>query len=422
MKLITTRVPKRGLTLKYRHRVLGLLSVLLVITYLDRVCLAVAGPRMQSALHVGPVQWGWITGVFTISYAAFEIPSGFLGDRLGPRRLLTRIVLWWSLFTSLTGLVSSVNLLLLVRFCFGMGEAGAYPNTGIAIARWFPPSQRTSAWGFGTMSGQIGGAIAPLLVVPIQMRYGWRASFYVFGVAGVLWSIVWYWWFRDSPREMPGISAEELAETEPIPPAHHTLPLAQGIRSANLWGVMLMAAGYAYTLYFFQSWFPTYLVKGRGFSESGLLLASLPFIIGAAANIAGGFLSDALVRRLGLRWGRSGLGCAALAASAALMTAAMLTHARLPSLILLSFSYGFITLQQTSVLGICLDIGGSYSGAVTGAMNTAAFAAAFISSVAYGYIVKARGYDAPFIPMIALLAVGSIIWLRIDASRQVIAE
>jgi ACS family glucarate transporter-like MFS transporter len=397
-----------------------MLSLLLVITYLDRVCLAIAGPRMQTALHISPVQWGWITGVFTISYAAFEIPSGMLGDRLGPRRLLTRIVLWWSAFTALTGLTRSVNLLLLVRFCFGMGEAGAYPNAGIAISRWFPAKKRTPAWGIGAMASQLGGALAPFLVVPIQMRYGWRASFYVFGVAGVLWSITWYRWFRDSPAEMPGVSAEELAETEPIPTAHHGLPWSQGIRSFNLWGVMLMAGCYGYTLYFFQSWFPTYLVKGRGFSESGLLLASLPFLIGATANLCGGFLSDALVTRLGLCWGRRLLGCTSLAAAALLMTAATLTHNKLLALVLLSLSYGAITLQQPGVLGICLDIGGRYSGAVTGAMNTCTFTFAFISSVAYGYIVKARGYDAPFLPMIALLAIGALIWLRIDATRLVI--
>lgn len=162
--------------MKYRHRVLGLLSLLLVITYLDRVCLAIAGPRMQEALHIGPIAWGWVTGMFTLSYAAFEIPSGALGDRLGPRRVLTRIVVWWSVFTSLTGLVSNYNLLLLIRFCFGMGEAGAYPNAGVVISRWFPPLKRTSAWGIGMMSSQLGGALAPWLVVPLQMRYGWRVS------------------------------------------------------------------------------------------------------------------------------------------------------------------------------------------------------------------------------------------------------
>ena len=399
-----------------------MLSLLLIITYLDRVCLAIAGPRMQAALHIGPVAWGWVAGAFTISYAAFEIPSGVLGDRLGARRMLTRIVLWWSAFTALTGIASSLNLLLVTRFCFGMGEAGAFPNVGIAIARWFPPSKRTTAWGVGAMTAQLGGAIAPLLVVPIQMHYGWRAGFFLFGAVGVLWAIVWFRWFRDSPADMPGITPEEVAETAPIPPATHGLPMAQALRSVNLWGVSLMAAGYGYTLYFFQSWFPTYLVKGRGFSESGLLLASLPFLVGASANLCGGFLSDALVHRFGLTWGRRSLGCASLAAAALLLLAAMLTRERMLSLALLSLSYGAITLQQPGVLGVCLDIGGSYSGAVTGVMNTATYLAAFASSVAYGYIVRAHGYDAPFVPMIVLLAIGSLIWLGIDASKPVVRD
>jgi MFS transporter, ACS family, glucarate transporter len=219
---------------------------------------------------------------------------------------------------------------------------------------------------------------------------------------------------------MPGITAEELAETTPAPPAHHTLPFMQGIRSANLWGVMIMGGCYTYTLNFFQTWFPTYLVKGRGYTETGLLLASLPFLVGGAANFCGGFLSDALVRRIGLRWGRSGLGSVSQALAACLIAAAMIAPGKLTPLILLSIGYGFVTLQQTVVLGICLDIGGSYAGAVTGAMNTAAFTAAFISSVVYGYIVKAHGYEAPFIPMIALLLLGAITWLKIDARKQVI--
>ena len=118
-----------------------LLSLLLVITYLYRVCISVAA-RMQDALHIGPIAWGWVTGIFTLSCAAFEIPSGALGDRIGPRRVLTRIVLWWSGFTSLTGLVTGYYPLLLTRFLFGMGEAGAFPNASVAVARWFPVHER----------------------------------------------------------------------------------------------------------------------------------------------------------------------------------------------------------------------------------------------------------------------------------------
>jgi ACS family glucarate transporter-like MFS transporter len=407
---------------RYRHRVLGLLSLLLVITYLDRVCLAIAGPRMQEALHIGPVAWGWVTGVFTIAYASFEIPSGALGDRLGPRRVLTRIVLWWSAFTSLTGIVSNYYLLLLTRFCFGMGEAGAYPNAGVVISRWSPPAKRTSAWGIAMMAGQLGGAFAPLLVVPIQMRYGWRASFYMFGLLGVAWAVVWYRWFRDSPADMPNISQQEVAEIGVRSRSHRALPWNVGIRSGNLWGVMTLAASYGYTLYFFQSWFPTFLIKGRGFSETGLLLSSLPFLVGAGANGYGGFLSDALVRRLGLKWGRRSLGLVGLGCAALFMAAAMMTEQKLWSLVFLSLSYGGITIQQPGVLGVCLDIGGKYAGAVTGAMNTATFVAAFLSSVVYGYIVKSYGYDAPFLPMVVLLIISALLWFKVDPTREVISE
>src|ERR1017187_3730406 len=133
--------------MKYQHRVLGMLSLLAVITYLDRVCIAVAGPRMQDALHISPAAWGWVPSVFFLSYSAFEIPTGALGDRIGPRRVLTRVVAWWSAFTCLTGTVSHFNILLLVRFCFGAGEAGAYPNAAAVIGRWIPAGKRTRAWG-----------------------------------------------------------------------------------------------------------------------------------------------------------------------------------------------------------------------------------------------------------------------------------
>ena len=144
------------------------MCLLCVITYLDRVCISVAGPRMQEALHISAVAWGWVTGAFTLSYALFEIPSGILGDRIGPRRVLTRIVLWWSAFTSLTGVVSGYYPLLAMRFLFGAGEAGAYPNASIVVSRWFPVQERGRALGMTLMAAQLGGAFAPLLVVPIQ--------------------------------------------------------------------------------------------------------------------------------------------------------------------------------------------------------------------------------------------------------------
>src|SRR5215471_19722845 len=218
--------------MRYRYRVGALLFLLAVITYLDRVCISVAGPRIQEYLRIGPQQWGWVVGVFAIAYAVFEIPGGWMADRFGPRLVLTRIVLWWSAFTALTGTVSSYPALLLTRFFFGAGEAGAFPNAAASIASWFPASERGRAFGFLSMAMQAGGALSPLLVVPIQIRYGWRASFYVFGVLGVMWAIVWYTWYRDRPAEMAAVTSRELEEIgEPPARSAHGLPWRIAVRS-----------------------------------------------------------------------------------------------------------------------------------------------------------------------------------------------
>ncbi len=393
-----------------------------MITYLDRVCISVAGPRMQEALHIGPLAWGWVTGIFTLSYAVFEIPCGALGDRIGPRRVLTRIVLWWSAFTSLTGMVTGFYPLLLTRFLFGMGEAGAFPNASVAVARWFPVHERGRAFGISLMASQVGGAMAPLLVVPIQIHYGWRASFFVFGILGVAWSAVWFWWFRDSPAEKAGVSRKELDETHDlIPKARHRLPWKVVLRSANFWAAMGIGCCYVYTLYFFLSWFHTYLVKDRGYSENDLLLSSLPFFVAAGANCAGGLASNALVKKLGLKWGRRAIGGAGLGLVAPCTIAVMFTHQWLGVLILLSLVYGGITFQQPIMFALCPDIGGEYAGVVVGAMNTAAQVGSFASSIAFGYLVhRYASYDLPFIPMAALSLIGAYLWLKVDASLPLV--
>ena len=176
--------------------------------------------------------------------------AGLLGDRIGPRKVLTRIVVWWSAFTTLTGTVVSYPWLLVVRFCFGIGEAGAYPNASTVIGRWIPAPHRARAWGIVWMTSQVGAAISPLLVVPIQSRYGWRAAFFVFGIVGVAWAVAWYVWFRDYPHEKPEVSQRERHEIGPA--------------SAH--------ARMVYAIAFFQSWLPTYLVRGRGYTEAALVL------------------------------------------------------------------------------------------------------------------------------------------------------
>jgi MFS family permease len=410
--------------MKYQHRIVGMLSLLAIITYLDRICIAVAGPQMQDSLGISPAAWGWVTSAFFFSYAAFEIPSGALGDRIGPRRVLTRIVTWWSAFTSLTGTVSSYPMLLLVRFCFGAGEAGAYPNASVVIGRWIPQRKRASVWGIIWMMSQVGAAIAPLLVVPIQLHYGWRASFYVFGILGVAWSVVWYSWFRDSPHEMRGITPAEREEIgdEP-PPRHGGMPWRKALRSAEFWRIAAIGASYVYSIGFFQAWLQTYLAKGRGFTAAALVFSTVPYIVGACANFTGGIVSDALVRRHGVIKGRRIIGVFGLSVAATFMLATIFASDGLWSLIFLSLSYAGILFQQPTLCATTVDIGRGHVGAVFGFMNTACNAAAALSSIVFGYLVTwSGGYELPFVPMVVLLCAGAVSWLRVDPTRQVVED
>ena len=429
------------LRVKYRHRVLALLFLLSVITYIDRVCISLAGPRMMADLHMRPEQWGWVLGVFAIAYAAFEIPSGSLGDRIGPRKVLTRIVVWWSVFTSLTGLAWSFFVLLPVRFLFGAGEAGAYPNSSASISRWFPVAERGRAHGLVWMASRVGGALAPFLVIPIQRNFGWRASFFCFGFLGLIWAVVWYGWYRDHPAERPGVTPEELAEIGAAPRGErHGLPWKIALGRPNLWYIMLMYFTYCYGSFFFLSWMPTYLAKGRGFTEKGLLFATLPFMLGALANLIGGYTTDALVRKWGLRRGRRVVGMTGLSGAALLTVATIVSADQYVGLVFLALSYAASDFMLPNCWAVCLDVGKKYAGAVTGTMNTAGQIGSFVSSVLFGYFVEYSNrwlpawgfpltsglrdyrYDVPLVFMTVMLSISAMLWLKIDPARQLIPE
>jgi sugar phosphate permease len=412
--------------MKYRHRVLGMLFLLSIITYVDRVCISVAGPVMMKDLNITPERWGLVATAFALAYAAFEIPTGSMGDRIGPRRVLTRVVVWWSAFTTLTGVVSNYFVLLLVRFLFGAGEAGAYPNSSAAISRWFPTSERGRAHGLVWMASRVGGAISPLMVVPIQLAFGWRASFYAFGFLGVFWAIAWYIWFRDHPSEKPAVTAAEIEEigTGTAPSAHHGLPWGRALRSPNLWWIMLMYHTYCWGSFFYLSWLHTFLANGRGFSTTDLAKFSwLPFAFGGTANLLGGFVSDRLVKRWGLKWGRRSVGLIGLAASATFIFATTLTQDKFASVTLLALGYAGSDFMLPVAWAVCLDVGRKYAGAVTGAMNTAGQIGSALTAYTFGKLVQSTGsYDVPLYPMAIMTAISAILWLKIDPTHQLVPE
>jgi predicted MFS family arabinose efflux permease len=274
------------------------------------------------------------------------------------------------------------------------------------------------------MTGQVGAALSPLLVVPIQIRYGWRAPFFVFGLLGVAWSVAWYVWFRDSPREKAGVTEAELREIGSVPPLqHHGMPWATALRIPAFWRIAAIGACYVYALGFFQSWLQTYLVRGRGFSEAALVLSSLTYAVGATANGLGGLAGDWMVKRHGLRNGRRWLGVAGLSVAALSLTAAIFAPSGNLALVFLSCAYGGILFQQPTLCALCLDVGRKNAGAVFGFMNTAANAASALSAVLFGYLVGYSGnYNTPFMPMVALLSLGALLWLQVDPTRELFPE
>lgn len=405
--------------IKIRHRVLTLLFFLSIIVYLDRVCISVMGKRIKSDLGLSNEQFGWVLGAFALSYALFEIPTGIMGDKIGPRKVLTRVVLWWSFFTALTGAANGLISLLIIRFLFGAGEAGAYPNSSIVVSKWFPKYETGRAQAFIWAAGRIGGALAPLIVVPIAIAFGWRASFYLMGSIGVLWVAIWFTWFRDTPSQMSSVTPKELHEIEsnqPIRLTDHHIPWKMFFRNSNIMSLMMMFHFFMYGAYFFSAWLPTYLQEGRHFSEQDMkLFATLPFALGAIGCFAGGFLSDYLVKRKGLKYGRRTVGIVSMGLSSFIVLLAALTKDNQTAAILLAVGMAFKDFTLPVAFATCIDIGRSRAGLVAGAMNFAGQLGAFFLAIAFGKIVDSTGnYDTPLYFIAIILFLSSLLWLRIN--------
>jgi predicted MFS family arabinose efflux permease len=239
----------------------------------------------------------------------------------------------------------------------------------------------------------------------------------------MIWASIWYVWFRDSPEERIGTAGEGGRYGAERHGGGHVFPWRAAFQSKNVVALLVLGFSYIYTFNFFQTWFHTFLVKGRGFSEEGLLLSALPYAVAACSNLLGGAVSDALVRRFGRTKGRRGLGVICLTAAGMLVLGAMITHGQIHTVVLLSAAYGAITFQQSGAFSVCLDISRQTAGAMSGLFNTACYLGGLVSSVAFGYIVDRFGsYDGPFVPMAVLLFLGAMAWLRIDASQELMQE
>ncbi|MFN8058014.1 MAG: MFS transporter [Vicinamibacterales bacterium] len=408
-----------------RSRLLQFAFALAAVTYLDRVCISAAAPAIMEELDLSVWQMSVVFSAFTLAYSLFEVPSGRLGDTVGPRRVLTRIVLWWSAFTMATGAAAGFASLLVVRFLFGAGEAGAFPNISQAFSRWFPLRERGKANGVLFFGSRLGGAVAPSLAFLLIHALGWRTAFVVFGSVGVVWALAWHGWYRDDPARHASVDANELAWIRqdgpaPIAGAVEPVPWRRFLTSANLYAICGMYFSFGYGLYFYFTWLPTYLIRVLGFSVlAGGLFAGLPFVLAGVADLVGGWLTDRLAARRGLWAARSGLGAAAFATCAALVFASTATESVVAKAVLIAFALASADLGLSAAWAVCLDVGARHAGVVTGFMNTSGNLGGFVGPLVLGYVVDRYGsWSIPFYITAAVYLAGAVLWLFIDPSRQ----
>jgi MFS family permease len=370
---------------------------------------------------------GFVFSAFTIAYALFEIPTGAWGDRIGPRRVLTRIVAWWSGFTIATAAASGYRSLLAIRFLFGMGEAGAFPNASKVISRWFPAAERGTAQGIFFAGAHLGGGLTPILVGALLSLMTWRRIFVLFGLVGFVWAWAWHRWFRDEPAEHPEVGEAERkhiesGRTADRPHALDARRLRAILADRNVIALCLMYFTQAYGFYFNITWLPTYLAKARGFTDPLLgLLAGLPLILSAVADLTGGLTTDLIVRARGLRAGRCGVGGASLLVAGVALIAGAAAEDPMTSALLIALAGAADSFLLGAAWSTCLDIAGPDAGLVTGAMNTAGQLGAFLSPIILPFFLHqgAEDWATPLYIAGGLYLAGSACWLFIDPGRTI---
>ena len=482
---------------RVRYGVLGFAGSLAMITYLDRVCFGTVAPFIQTEFGLSDTQKGMLFGAFALAYAAFEVPTGWLGDVFGPRKTLIRIVLWWSVFTALTGLIFPIPdwatfaflAMLSVRFLFGMGEAGCFPNISRAFHNWFPFSERGFAQGAVWMAGRFAGGITPLIVLALLLNNPgqdphavppfvtstvgmlapcpdlgpviavssfypervnlpsthWRHAFWIFGSIGLIWCILFWWWFRDRPEQKAGVNQAEIElirAGETPEAAHSGVPWGRLLTNGNLWILCMMYFCAAYGWYFNITYLPGYLKNTFGLTAgekwSGefwefSFLAGAPLLFGSVACLFGGILTDFFIRQTGNRkWGRRFFGVFGHFTCASCYFASIFADSAWLFVLAIAMAAFCNDLTMGAAWASCLDIGKRYSGIVSGCMNTVGILGGFAAGILTGWILdrtkppdlryNALGWTINFSIFGGVYLVATLLWFRFDSTKPVIPE
>jgi ACS family glucarate transporter-like MFS transporter len=409
---------------RVRYLLVAVTFTLTTLLYVDRIAISAAKQPLTDEFQLSDTQFGWVLSAFALGYALFQAPAGALADKLGARLVLAVIVTLWSVFTGLTGLAWGFVSLLVFRFLFGLAEAGAFPTCARVIYAWLPASERGLAQGINLSGSRIGAAFTLPIIAWLLTAVGWRHSFMLLGVAGLVWAAAWYAWFRNSPEEHSSMSEAEIhfiaARRGDAQGAAVQMPPAGLLwRSQNLWLIMGQYFASNFTFFFCLTWLFPHLQRTYALDavQTGLLSA-IPLLGGACGNWVGGAVADALYRRGWARnsrrytamfgfslaaWGLAG----SLFADSAIVAVAWLILAVFGSDMTTPASWAF-----------CIDIGGKFSGSVSGLMNMAGNLGSFSTSLAFPYLFTAFGSTRPFFIIGVVLNVLAVVfWWRTRPER-----
>ena len=413
---------------RVRHRVVGLAVALAMVTYLDRACIAKLAPDIMRDLSLSKDQMSVVFGAFALAYAVFEVPTAWWADRQGTRRVLARIVLWWSAFTIATATAFGYISLVVIRFLFGIGEAGAWPCVARTFSQWVPLAQRGRIQGIFFSGAHLAGGLTPLIAYWLNSLFGWRAVFVIFGVIGFVWVVIWHHYFRDDPASHPAVNAAEreliAAGRTPATDSHEGWPYWRRLFAhRNTVPLCLSYIPNSCAFYFCITWLPTFLEEKHGFKTASLALFSgLPLVAAVAGDLFGGAATDWAARRFGLRFGRAGVaGLGNLLAGVAMIGATQV-HNPYAAISLISLAVTLTMFTLGATWGTCLDIGGAHVGVVSAAMNTTGqIGSVFGPTLVTTLLARTGEWNTPVLAIGGLFIAGAACWLVIDPRDKVFA-
>jgi sugar phosphate permease len=375
---------------------------------------------------------GIVLAAFTWTYAIGQVPVGWLGDRFGPKKVLNVLITWTSASACLTGAATGFGTLLTARLFLGLGESGAFPVASRGMQLWFAPSERGRIQGITHFFSRFAVAIMPLTAGALLLAYGWRAMFYVFGAIGLLWVAAFWWFYRERPEDHPHVNRAELAAIRGVDDdgriralsvTRPATPWRQILTSRNMWYIALGYGCFFFGTNFYLTWYPTYLRDYRGLSITALgIIGSIPLIAGMAGDIVGGWMSDLILKRTGnARRARRLVAAPGFLLASAFLIPAALVNGAAASILCLAASFFFLEWVIGPAWAVPMDVGGRFSGTVTGVMNMSGSLAASLTPIVYGSLFGRGYWVAPFLVSAAVLAAGALIWIfLIDPEKSVV--